>query len=639
MSFAALLLLCVPAAEMSEWSDASGDFSVTAEFVKLDGETVVLRDEEGDELEVPLEALSAADRRRAEKLAKAGNNPFQKRAKPSPFQKKRSSRSARDRDEPDDEPAAADARSIRVRPGDARTLDVDGVDASLSLTAADVSPQIDLPRQGLRIKAKISIHDSDLGTAVSPLGGKAVLGIGIHKFSDEAEGGALTVIDLADGRAGKPFRTKEPEAALHVTSDGTSLLTRRAVWGHGSSERLTSWSLGRTPSAEWTMVPFADERAGLAQDITWAARLSEEVVAVVNAYGLLRVIDTGRGNVTHEFEMPRYAAASVSADGRYLVVPGDEQIAVYDAASMRPVGAVPIEGDTPRAATLTVDNSRLMVADARDLRVYDTSDASLIDALTHGAVLPTTQETVLAHAGGPFYFVGTRLVDLESHIPVWTYEGASHATSFGEETLLLYTVMTQAPDTVLAVAGPLPHPPVRRIRDEAVARPGLLALKPGDRVKVDVAGLPDASKRAGLKTSLEEAARERGFVIDDSSTKVMQLSMTRGAQQKQKYSRFGGFGGGGEEVTFRPYLGKLRITVDGREVWSREQTVGGPGFMISVKDGESMQQAARRLEKPNYESLAAMRPPMYVPDQAVVKQDGLGLSRVGRRGLEDVPAQ
>ena len=63
------------------WSDSSGTFTVEAEFLGLEKDTVRLRRADGKELEVPLDQLSEADQKAARKLAEAPtpviDNPFE----------------------------------------------------------------------------------------------------------------------------------------------------------------------------------------------------------------------------------------------------------------------------------------------------------------------------------------------------------------------------------------------------------------------------------------------------------------------------------------------------------------------------------------------------------------------------------
>ena len=68
--------------ESRTWTDRTGKFRIEAEFVGEADGVVTLRKEDGEEIEVPLDKLSAADKRAVEE-AKAAmeENPFESKAK------------------------------------------------------------------------------------------------------------------------------------------------------------------------------------------------------------------------------------------------------------------------------------------------------------------------------------------------------------------------------------------------------------------------------------------------------------------------------------------------------------------------------------------------------------------------------
>lgn len=80
---AALMATAASAAEMRTWRDSTGSFSREGEFVRLDGEVVVLRLKEGREIRVPLAKLSEADRSYVENITAKPADPKPDPAKPS----------------------------------------------------------------------------------------------------------------------------------------------------------------------------------------------------------------------------------------------------------------------------------------------------------------------------------------------------------------------------------------------------------------------------------------------------------------------------------------------------------------------------------------------------------------------------
>ena len=633
MSLIPLLLCLTPTlGDVSTWSDKSGRFSVEAEFVRLDGETVVLRDAGGEELEVSLDALSADDQTRARRAAETmAENPFQRRQPSSPFQK-RGTDQAQGINDP-----TGPARTIEIRTGRQDVLDPDQVLGELSLSPVEEPGRLRLPGVGLRFSARISNFDDLLGVVVAREASRAVLGYDVHKFSDAAEGGQLTVVDLSRGKADAPVRIETAEAPLWLSPDGQRLLTRSHAFGFGNSSRLTLWSLGRRPAAVWHIRPFSD-RDGIESDISWAGMLSGTTAAACSRRGLFRVLDVESGVVSYEGQINTLAAPSVSDDGTKLVIPGERRVGVYEADTLAALGSVEIDGLQPLQASLTADQSRLMVAGSSSLRVFDAATGKPVGFSPHTAPADWQWAVPLEHADGPYYFVGPQVVDVENHFPVWTYTGAVQPKRFGDETLLFYASSGKDKTTALAVAGPLPHALPRRLRDAAVADPKLLLLQPGDTVQASVGPMPLAGKQAELQSQLEDGLRERGFRVAAAAEKTLSLTMARGPSRTVTYKTFGA-GGADQQVTVRPWVAKLELKVAGKSVWSDEREVSDPNFMISMKAGETAQQAVSKRDNPVYESFRGFLPPATVTNPEVVGPTGLGSSTLGSRGLIDSPAK
>ena len=76
-----------PAAEVRTWSDASGQFSVKAEFVRAAGGKVTLKTDDGNTVEIELAKLSPADQKYVAEQQAKPDNPFKKKSE-SPFQPK-----------------------------------------------------------------------------------------------------------------------------------------------------------------------------------------------------------------------------------------------------------------------------------------------------------------------------------------------------------------------------------------------------------------------------------------------------------------------------------------------------------------------------------------------------------------------
>ncbi len=123
----------------------------------------------------------------------------------------------------------------------------------------------------------------------------------------------------------------------------------------------------------------------------------------------------------------------------------------------------------------------------------------------------------------------------------------------------------------------------------------LLLLQAGDSVRITTQLAADPSQDAAVRQHLGRLMQERGVTIDPNSDN--ELRATSGVRNDQVQYRSIGVapweGGGTQTVNVRLVDQKVELIVAGEVVWQRAST-SGPGFMLSIRDGESAQQAADR---------------------------------------------
>jgi hypothetical protein len=123
----------------------------------------------------------------------------------------------------------------------------------------------------------------------------------------------------------------------------------------------------------------------------------------------------------------------------------------------------------------------------------------------------------------------------------------------------------------------------------------LLLLKAGDSVRITTQLTADPSQDAMVRQLLGRLLQERGVTIDPNSPNELRASS--GVRNDQVEYRSIGVppwqGGGSQTVNVRLVDQKVELVVDGEVVWQRAST-SGPGFMLSIREGESAQQAADR---------------------------------------------
>lgn len=650
-----LLLSCVClclarsafAAEFEDWTDRSGDFTIRAKFVELKDDadkTVVLEDEEGDELEIPLNELNTASRVAAQKAAMKSESPFKKRSKSSsPFKKSRGSDepgSRRDRmsdgPAPQARPVADLARTFRITAAAANQLEQGGGQlfgdaADWNLTPDAGSYQHRLPSNGARVRLA-SIHFRFKGLA-APYDASAGVTFWEDPFGKEIKTG-IAAIDIKTGKVDKFIGLEAKAIPLAATPGGFEVLYKPDL-GFGKEQQLVFASLsGAKVTPFWTCVPFGDTDDGFKQSISWAAVLPNGNIAVAHRRGQFRVFDPKSETALFDAEIADNSVPALSPNAKQLALCKEGVLSVYDTESFNRLGSTVLPNTTiGQRIAFHSDGTEIAVAGFNRMAVVDAADGSIkIDGIN----VPTARLGSLlgkpanfSHAGGPLYLLGNELVDTESRMHVWTYHGLEDSMALGEDTFL-FLKLGGLEKAALGIAGNLPHPPARKVFDTYRERDDLYAFEPGDTFSVDASALP-AAERDKVIEAYQKAAAAGGRRLDPNSKAVLKLGTKRGKTQTQEYSSFG-IGRETQSASFSPTLGTGTLTLDGRVIWEGETYLSASSLPFFIRTDAN--KAAQEAAKVNYDRFASLRPPQYVFDPAVVSLP-LGSSTVTSRGFVD----
>jgi hypothetical protein len=180
-------------------------------------------------------------------------------------------------------------------------------------------------------------------------------------------------------------------------------------------------------------------------------------------------------------------------------------------------------------------------------------------------------------------------------------------------------------DQGLAVgAVQLPGPKV----DETVAaldREALMIIKPGTAVRLSVnAGTHQRQVEAALQRKIEA----NGWKLSPQAATVVIAEMKRGETHQTSYRFFGG--GATQTVSVTPFLSLLRIEVGPKVAWESGTSTGAPPVM-TLREGESMQNVINSYQRPNPEFYELVEIPASILDPD--KRNGLGTTEVTNRGL------
>jgi hypothetical protein len=124
----------------------------------------------------------------------------------------------------------------------------------------------------------------------------------------------------------------------------------------------------------------------------------------------------------------------------------------------------------------------------------------------------------------------------------------------------------------------------------------LLLLKKGDRVALKINLEADPSITGEVETLIKKLLNERGVILDDSAIDQLQVS-SAASQETVEYRRFGvppWNPNATESVTVRNISNSIKLIRGGDLVWSYGSNTGAPGFILNLREGESVQQAVDR---------------------------------------------
>uniref|UniRef100_A0A7C2P3I6 SLA1 homology domain-containing protein n=1 Tax=Schlesneria paludicola TaxID=360056 RepID=A0A7C2P3I6_9PLAN len=624
------LVLCVwtgvaltaAAAEFRTWSDSSGEFSLEAELVGVDGDTVTLKDEDGKEYEIPVDKLSAADKKYLADRKKS--NPFAPKST-SPFQKKSTTKSGMSKD--DDTPAAA-PREIDVNWQDAPEVGlVPSGDWAYEVQPSN-GPWVN--QGSLKTIALPSPPEARAGFKTAALNPVAER-IALSYFHDANRGTGTNYVVIGDfktGKTGAPAKVAGEHFDLKdLHNDGQRVLMVRDVWGFGNHERVEIWKLaGARTERPVSFVPYDGEEGGK-RDVTWAKFLGDDRFATL-ASGQLVVWRLDPVEPLLRFGIDGFCTPAVSPDGRYLAVATNKDVALVDLNAGECAGLLKIPDDGriahPRFA-FSPDGSKLGLLSWDWLYTWDLKPGQLDRQIFVGS---DGMNAPLVWTSNDHVLVGMQnLIDLPNNLKLWQYTSPPglRLQPLGADGWTVYPIPPMHGRPGAVVAARLPHTAVNDQLKKALADPNLFVLKPGATVKVEANGIADQSQRTKVVAALTEKLEANGCKVSDAAAVALVASIAPGKVEKLRF--FGSF----QEFDFPSTISKLQLQSGGQTVW--EQSWSNTPFVVDRKFEESMEQALERHKGPNYGAFSSVQLPKYLTRTNAQGSAYLGATPITTAGM------
>lgn len=608
----------VLAAELPrKWRDASGKFEIDATLVELGETKVKLKKTDGSVIEVPIARLSDAD----QKYLKGPTEPA---PADDPFAGGSTS------------PVAASPRPRFPKPNS-------------SVPAGTV-----LADQGKLVA--LGQGDPPQGVAPDPATMVRPLAVGGFPVSD---------VDAYDKVS--PPLIVEPEQGLVAVSIGRNIINRQnetrgriylgklpggpasLVWDHPEALAL----LDHDPATDRTLIMSGLDHFERGGDVVVLEGLSQGVPKEVYrrklpgmekpgfkpqiGWGALIDGDYMLGQLDSKLYVWNLATAetvymidkltsgkhpALSPGRRYMSVPVQNGVNIVQTIDGTSVGYLVAGGVLTPDVSFHPDGQRIALCANNQLIVYDLVKG---DETVNALFSRPFGYNSIGWVGKELYVTGMGdLIRTDLEMVLWNYgiTGAVKATGTPAGVLLA----TTGQKCNLASL-PIPSPGATKASGQLEkSGDAMMLVRPGSEVAIS-AEVPPGVERDMVLQSLREAIERTGWkIVNKSDTTVMAL-IGRAPQKQLEYKKRTIGGGAGETVetaTITPFTAKLEIRRGTQVLWTRETTNHVPRLMF-LKDGETLQTAVSKYEKPDAEFFARLDLPPRIPKPELAA--GLGSSR------------
>lgn len=308
----------------------------------------------------------------------------------------------------------------------------------------------------------------------------------------------------------------------------------------------------------------------------------------------------------------------------YMAVPQSGKVVVIETASGEVRKSFATGSTLTPGAAFHPDGRQLAVCFSNQYQVWD----CVADTIVSEA---TTTNHLSSH---PIHWIGPKLfrsamgdtIHMDLGMSVWKYyvAGSTKPIVFGDK---LVTATTSQKCTLVSVE--IPHASAENSIDKLMrAGDAAMLVRPGSAVAIAV----DAAVRVDqgeIKASLTEAAKKAGWTVSDRGPVTLVANIGRGKTRELRFRSMGP--GPRKESTAKltPFTAEMQIRRGADVLWSRKTENRVPP-MLRLEEGETVQDAVKRYEKPDAAFFARLNLPPRISKPGISKQIGMSSLKDGK---------
>lgn len=613
---------CLRAEQPSRrWTDLTGNFTVDASLVKLNGGFVYLKTRDGGHMKIAIESLSQVDR----DFLNARENPFE--VVDHSNSKMTAKRFARGESALEGSGGTRDVstRNQWHRPpnvswdgipplGRGRSENAWGYQVGPAGPPAQIVKRVRLPKKkNFFERIENLVADSKRGTVA--------IGYSIT-FSVPKNLTRVSLVNLVDGSAVHSDSVIGNLAPLTLLGSANEVLMRHAGDkrnGKETKDQLERWVVtqeGVERSEPWT--PFPDDVTSFGKTMNGAVEkafvLEGGQLVLLSQSGHLACYDLATLEPLWHEQLSRSFDAIITSDQKSLLVLDGMEVMFIDPGKGEALGRLVLAGNPPATSAKICLNhhaDRLLVSLPDGFRAIDLATGKPMEDYKKRKDVPLPSKSLR------YLSVNYALLDNRSilHLPtgrvICGLVGIGAVAELGGH----YLVATHGDAGGRVGPYTLPHDSVLQMQKRVENEPGSFLIHPGVEVAIDVSQV-DEDYRSQVEQGLDQSIKDAGYKRNDQAT-IQVKAIVRGPRQEAV-----SFIAAGAYVA-NLYDSVLEIRHDGKVVWQR-QTTNIPTLLRRSR-GKSIQEALDELGKgPNLKHFSNTTFPdlMDEPEKSVGSNGG-----------------
>lgn len=591
-----------------KWQDATGQFSVEAEFVGMEGDKVQLKRTDGKFLTLPLDKLSATDQEVAKALALAAAAKGPSKEPENPFEANVS-----DKPTVATQPSASGQAAVsKVSLQGAPTITLD---APASWTASVNPSAAPAPAIGNRTASIPSRSGKDdfweKADSLIVDAAHSWMWIGVKNEHGQQKAGWLERIDLAKGTVLPQIMLPTIMKPLVVDPSGKYLLTSREDDFFTKGKHLDLWEIDGDqlkPSSSFKPYDKGDGNNHNVQAVTWVEFIDGTHLFTLGSNGTLALWNLPSLKPEYVIELGGWSKTCTLSPGRkQLAVATSSGVYVLDALSGNVLGKCEMKDAGPNLSIYRVafsdDGSQLAAVGPLNLWVWNVADGKNTTSFS-GTAMPIGHEAALSFGSHKHLIIDHRYAfDIERGLMTCHYTGSwSAAATYAGREWYLTEDGSRGSKVRSLMQFVLPGDAVVQ-KAKTVNEAELLAIKPGSKIALEL-NLPfDGAEIEKIRASVTTAFKNNGWEVVAPGTPAdftLTSSTSTGKSEEITYRTFGrGFGN--EKVTVTYQHGEMVLMAPGIEkpIW-QSKTTWGPPHHIHLKEGQTLAEATQTNPNPSY---------------------------------------